>query len=747
MAALHALLPHRDRCVDPPRGSLARLQSLSQVDTPLFDPSADAHGRANRGGGLRERGMAGAVGHGRHLRSDGLDSDGRYSTSTPGIPGTHSLVGHDSKDEYRGPSRASGTTEHDENYGERYSIFDEVTGGKEAEEKGNGGIREEELATAERISAGIGRHAVASDEEAELERQLATMSDRDDELVEGSLELYLENYNEQWNYPEFPPQPPAFLLGDRLFEDGEGSLTNFVTRKRKVLEEQPEEKKGVRKKELTDKPWTTTGVLPQRHEGKKTSAESRSSRRDLPLKPKVKGIDKTNQKWKKAIQTARFLKMNRGKHTGSLQDFRMAYYANSSRKAKASIRKTVNKILNNLGVKGTNECWTVEVLEQVGAVLRSSEYKAGVTYLAEYKNMLIEKGNVWTHQLQRAFAQASRALKRARGPAKKAMEVDQDRWLESYRAEQNEKSTGAVHNPALMFAFAATWMLREVELAAVYKEDIAIDPKERIVSLTLRISKGDQEAMGLKRTLQCDCQSCDWTEPCPYNIAKRVLGNTPIETDRIVHGDGEGVVEKSQTIAAWRKLYGKKVSGHSGRRSGALQYIRRGWHVPQVAYLGRWKSNVILQYAEEALETMPVMARSRRNTGTPPPKTEIITKTAEEPGTKVLEKVKETGAKLKKEIEQLRAMQDKLDESIDKWEEISIRHQGLLPPVVISKAGLVHENRRQPVASPVTAWHTRCGWPYGSSNFCFGQDITTVTCLKCKTLALGIEEKSGKGGG
>ena len=293
MAALHALLPHRDRCVDPPRGSLARLQSLSQVDTPLFDPSADAHGRANRGGGLRERGMAGAVGHGRHLRSDGLDSDGRYSTSTPGIPGTHSLVGHDSKDEYRGPSRASGTTEHDENYGERYSIFDEVTGGKEAEEKGNGGIREEELATAERISAGIGRHAVASDEEAELERQLATMSDRDDELVEGSLELYLENYNEQWNYPEFPPQPPAFLLGDRLFEDGEGSLTNFVTRKRKVLEEQPEEKKGVRKKELTDKPWTTTGVLPQRHEGKKTSAESRSSRRDLPLKPKMKGIDKT----------------------------------------------------------------------------------------------------------------------------------------------------------------------------------------------------------------------------------------------------------------------------------------------------------------------------------------------------------------------------------------------------------------------------------------------------------------------
>ena len=383
----------------------------------------------------------------------------------------------------------------------------------------------------------------------------------------------------------------------------------------------------------------------------------------------------------------------------------------------------------------------------MGAVLRSSEYKAGVTYLAEYKNMLIEKGESWTHQLQHAFIQASRALKRARGPAKKAMEVEQDRWMEAYRREQNEATMGPVHNPALMFAFATTWMLREVELAAIHKEDIMIEPKERIVSLTLRISKGDQEALGLKRTLQCDCQECDWSEPCPFNITKAALDNTPIEVDKIAHGDDEGEVEKSQIAGAWRKLFGSKVSGHSGRRTGALQYIRRGWHVPQVAYLGRWKSNVILQYAEEALETMPVVARTRKIMSTPPSKTEIMTQMAKETDTKAIEKMKETGAKLKKEIDQLKMMQDKLDDSIDRWEEISIRHQGLLPPVVISRAGLVHENKRQPVASPVTAWHTRCGWPYGSSSFSFGLDITSVTCQKCKTLALGIEDKCGKGGG
>ena len=91
-------------------------------------------------------------------------------------------------------------------------------------------------------------------------------------------------------------------------------------------------------------------------------------------------------------------------------------------------------------------------------------------------------------------------------------------------------------------------MLREVELAAIYKEDIVIDPKERIVSLTLRmISKGDQEAVGRKRTLRCGCQTCDWSEPCPYNITKAALDNVPIEED-LVHGDGEGQVCMEETL-------------------------------------------------------------------------------------------------------------------------------------------------------------------------------------------------------
>eukprot|EP00913_Durusdinium_trenchii_P019784 g18597.t1 len=136
-------------------------------------------------------------------------------------------------------------------------------------------------------------------------------------------------------------------------------------------------------------------------------------------------------------------------------------------------------------------------LIRVGAVLKESNYKAGGTYLSEYKQLLIEKGKPWTHQLQRVFTQVTRALKRARGPTKKAAEVPEDLWMEKCRKEVNEKKAGQIHNPALMFAFATVWMLREVELAAIYKEDITIEEKDSIVALNLRITKGDQEGLGV----------------------------------------------------------------------------------------------------------------------------------------------------------------------------------------------------------------------------------------------------------
>lgn len=63
-------------------------------------------------------------------------------------------------------------------------------------------------------------------------------------------------------------------------------------------------------------------------------------------------------------------------------------------------------------------------------------------------------------------------------------------------------------------------------------------------------------------------------------------------------------VTKAELVKEWNALFGPGITGHSPRRSAALQYIRRGWAIAQVGYLGRWKSNIILEYAQEALESM-----------------------------------------------------------------------------------------------------------------------------------------------
>ena len=100
-----------------------------------------------------------------------------------------------------------------------------------------------------------------------------------------------------------------------------------------------------------------------------------------------------------------------------------------------------------------------------------------------------------------------------------------------------------------------------------------------------------------------------------------------------------------------------KVTGHSTRRSGALQYIRQGWAVPHVGYLGRWKSNVILQYAEEALET--IAANTPGRFGKPPdaPNVEKV-----QPLSTVLKPDPDTGPKIDNEaiIAQIKADISKL---------------------------------------------------------------------------------------
>lgn len=75
---------------------------------------------------------------------------------------------------------------------------------------------------------------------------------------------------------------------------------------------------------------------------------------------------------------------------------------------------------------------------------------------------------------------------------------------------------------------------------------------------------------------------------------------------RLFRGFRGAGTSKTGAIKKWKKTFGEYVSGHSPWRSGAVFYMRQGLPIKEPAFLGRWKSSVVLQYTGEALEEKAV---------------------------------------------------------------------------------------------------------------------------------------------
>ena len=183
---------------------------------------------------------------------------------------------------------------------------------------------------------------------------------------------------------------------------------------------------------------------------------------------------------------------------------------------------------------------------------------------------------------------------------------------------------------------------------------------------------------------------------------------------------------KEQTIQAWCEVFNMKATGHSARRSGALHYIREGWDIPQVGYLGRWKSSMILEYAREALESMPVnKAWVPRSSSATPSSLEI--NALMEDNHRAM-RLQVEG--LKKDLKKSTA---EIEEKMAELGRQCSDEGGCLPKLVQSLGGKVtHVNVALIASSPPVTWRTRCGWFYGRSNFCFINSGSEITCLKCK---------------
>ena len=315
----------------------------------------------------------------------------------------------------------------------------------------------------------------------------------------------------------------------------------------------------------------------------------------------------------------------------------------------------------------------------------------------------------------------------------------------------SSKNPKKVPLAAELFEFGVTWMLREIELAAIRRKHIKLDFEHKRVTFVLPISKNDQEGFVVKRVLQCLCDERVCRTSCPFYTSLRLVDRmVALGIDLACTSQKKSAATKAQLIADWRLLYGTKVSGHSARRTGALRYIRQGWAIAQVAYLGRWKSSVIYEYATEALESMPVNASKafgvgeaqNHPTGLVNPPAEINREELENIRTDLMAEL----AALK--VDQSLALR-KMDAEVEAFKERDFKLGDRLPSVVQSLASkIIHYNTDMASCSPPRCWRTLCGWHYHRSDFTFVTKVDGLNmCRKCWDLAQCNRVRNGEGGG
>ena len=335
---------------------------------------------------------------------------------------------------------------------------------------------------------------------------------------------------------------------------------------------------------------------------RKRTREPDDAGRDGPVAVPAESTSRARGSMAKALEVARSPESLVAARKILTKDF----WAASTVQVKQSRRAEVFKLAKIIVGDGPIFPLLQATVEGVAASLKAGGMASANLYLQELKLAHVEAGFDLEAWLSRTFVLCGKSLTRNRGPVKRAPEIPVERVLAKW---QRPCKSLWVPLAGLAYAWGVAWMLREVELSKVEWKHITIIEDKKWVRLFLPHSKMDQQALGIARTLRCCGEKPCWTG-CAWAIALKLRALA----DCHAAGDPSGPVfpnktgsfpSKSQMVNSWVKMFGTDTRGHSARRSGAMAYTRRGMTLQDLAYLGRWKSGVVLAYAEEALESVP----------------------------------------------------------------------------------------------------------------------------------------------
>ena len=488
------------------------------------------------------------------------------------------------------------------------------------------------------------------------------------------------------------------------------------------------------------------GYFQRRSDGKRKLSDLLGSAAHPKSRGQVEGMDeemdlgrkrKTKIKETKRCNMAQALIVARSSNFDAVvHKFKKQYFSESSRKSRESKREVVAELAKT--VKGSNRFLPLnkDTVEGVSAAMREVGMKSGSQYLTELRLMHIEAGYEMHAWLERVFDLCKKGLEREKGPTKRAAAVK----LEDVNWNQRDLKVhkkGWPIRPFRAFLWAAIWMLREIELRNMRTKHVKVRDSKKEVSIVLPLSKCDQQGEGVMRTLAC-CNHTPCKEWCPYALAKMILAercrSDMLGLSWLFPSKWRQCTTKSGMIDSWKCNLGNEISGHSPRRSGAMHYVRAGLPIQELAFLGRWRSNVVLTYAEEALQETAVSFVDKSKTASPK---DLTLQRSEIPSL-----VEDIMDKVKTEIEILRPKENQAAQQHEDLDISACFERPRFLWVRTKGRGLKHRPCHLVTKASwtlnVSNWSTACGWFFAEKprdfNFVPVKPKDAEICSKCELL-------------
>ena len=140
------------------------------------------------------------------------------------------------------------------------------------------------------------------------------------------------------------------------------------------------------------------------------------------------------------------------------------FLAKTSKAAQKSKREQIMAMAKaSVGAAARVFPLSLNTIEEVAAAIKAAGWTSGDQYLNELKLMRVEAGYEVNLQMNKLITDCERSLRRNRGPVKRAPEfelkdIDPLKWmLCCYGPRRTAR-------PALSYAWAVVWMLREIEV-------------------------------------------------------------------------------------------------------------------------------------------------------------------------------------------------------------------------------------------------------------------------------------------